>query len=493
MIFNLFIDNLPWIIAAAFHLFLIAIIIFIIMENRDAQSTFAWIMVFMLLPFIGFLIYMFFGRNWRLQSTRKKKFYAKLTEELDKMLGFIESENPNLVKDLKEGLMSDHTKIVDMLYNTNESMFTRHNTVKILQNGAVKFPALKKDLRKAKEFIHMEYFIWRDDKLTNEIKDILIDRVNNGVKVRIMFDPAGSILLLFKGKKYIKEMRDAGIKFIPFFNSMARSKLTTLNNINHRKVVVIDGHIGYTGGMNMGQEYIDGKPMYKSWRDTFIRVEGESALALHAIFAYDWMSITGKSLFKEKYFKKLNKEEYPFCPIYSLASGPTSQDSTIRQLYCSMIATAKKNVYVQSPYFVPDPTIYEALKLSARAGVDVRVMVTGVPDKKVAYWAAFAFFEDLIKSGVKIYHYNAGFIHSKTISVDKTFCTIGTTNLDLRSFMTSHETNSVIFDEKTTTELTNDFINDIKECTEMTLEDYKKMSSPVKFRNSMCKLLAPLL
>jgi cardiolipin synthase len=493
MFTGIFINDLEWFLVVAFYLFLFTTVIFIIMENRDAQSTFAWIMLFLILPFIGFLIYIFFGRNWRIQTKKKQKFVKKLKKELFKKLESIESENPRVVSELKKELMSEHKKILDILYNTKESMYTKRNKVKILQNGNKKFPQLKKDLKKATTFIHMEYFIWRDDKLTNEIKDILIDRVKNGVEVRVMFDPAGSILLLTKGRKYIKEMKEAGIDFRPFFNSMARSKLTTLNNINHRKIVVIDGKIGYTGGMNMGQEYIDGKPMYDSWRDTFVRFEGEAVLALQAIFVYDWMSITGKSLFKDKYFIKPTKKDLPFCPVYVMASGPTSEDSTIKQLYCSMIATAKKNVYVQSPYFVPDQTIYEALKLSARAGVDVRVMVTGVPDKKVAYWAAFAFFEDLLRAGVKIYHYNAGFIHSKTISVDKTFCTIGTTNLDLRSFMTSHETNSVIFDKNTARELTHDFINDIDKCSEMTLREYKKMNGFIKFRNSLCKLLAPLL
>ncbi len=475
-----------------FYIYLFSVIIFIIMENRDAQSTFSWILIFMLLPIFGFLIYIFFGRNWRVHSKKKQVFSKELTTELNTAVNPIRDKEKAIITELKETTMSDNKRLIDLLASFDESLFTHYNDVKILQNGSEKFPALEQDLKQAKKYIHMEYFIWRDDVLTNRIKDILLDRVKNGVEIRIMFDPAGSILLLMKGRKYLKELRNAGIEIVPFFNSMAHSKFTTLNNINHHKIVIIDGQIAYTGGMNMGQEYIDGKPMYESWRDTSIRIEGEAVLALQSLFVYGWKAITGTSLFKEKYFT-MPKPLQQHLPIQILASGPDSKESTIKQLFFSMITAADEKVFIQSPYFVPDATIFEALKLSALSGVDTRIMVTGVPDKKVAYWAAYSFFEELLKAGVKIYHYNAGFIHSKTISVDEKFCTIGTTNLDLRSFNTSHEVNTVIYDAQTTKELEQDFINDMKNCTELTLEEYENTKKIIKFRNSLCRLLAPLL
>ncbi len=475
-----------------FYTYLFSVIIFIIMENRDAQSTFSWILIFILLPVLGFLIYIFFGRNWRIHSKKKQLFNKELTTQLNTAINPIRDKEKIIITELKETTMSGNKRLIDLLASFDESLFTHYNDVKILQNGSEKFPALEQDLKKAKKYIHMEYFIWRDDVLTNRIKDILIDRVENGVEIRIMFDPAGSILLLMKGRKYLKELRDAGIEIVPFFNSMAHSKITTLNNIDHHKIVVIDGQIAYTGGMNMGQEYIDGKPMYESWRDTSIRIEGEAALALQALFVYGWKAITGTSLFEKKYFT-IPKPLQQRIPIQILASGPDSKESTIKQLFFSMITAADEKVFIQSPYFVPDTTIFEALKLSALSGVDTRIMVTGVPDKKTAYWAAYSFFEELLEAGVKIYHYNAGFIHSKTISVDEKFCTIGTTNLDLRSFNTSHEVNTVIYDAQTTKELEQDFINDMKNCTELTLEEYKNTKKVIKFRNSLCRLLAPLL
>lgn len=490
--FSEIITDLSWIFTILFYIYMISIIVFIIMENRDAQSTFSWILIFVLVPLFGLLIYIFFGRNWRLHSRKKKVFKEGLYDELEKTLTPILDKETSVITQLKEDRMSNHKKLIDTLHGFEEASFTQHNKLKILQNGSTKFPALEEDLKKAEKFIHMEYFIWRDDILTNKIKDILVDRVKHGVKVRIMFDPAGSSLMLIKGRAYLKELRAAGIEILPFFNSMARSKFTALNNINHHKIVVIDGQIAYTGGMNMGQEYIDGKPMYASWRDTHIRIEGEAVHSLHVLFVYNWKAITGESLFDKQYFTA-KENVTDDLPIQILASGPDSSESTIRQLFFSMIMTAQKKVYIQSPYFVPDATIFEALKLSALSGVDTRVMVTGVPDKKVAYWAAYSFFEELLQAGVKIYHYNAGFIHSKTISVDETFCTIGTTNLDLRSFTTSHEVNTVIFDADTTKELEHDFLNDLKNCTELTLKECKNIKPIIKFRNSLCRLLAPLL
>jgi cardiolipin synthase len=486
--------DLGLILTIAFYIYMTVVLIFIIMENRDAQSTFSWILVFILLPGIGLLLYVLFGRNWRVHTKKKKAFVKEIKKEEEESLKLLHKQEDNIIENLKNNAMSDNKRLVDLLGGFEESVFTKNNKVEILQNGSVKFPRLKDDLRQAKKFIHMQYFIWRDDVLTQEIKDILIEKAKSGVEVRLMFDPAGSILFMFKGRKYRQELKKVGIKMVPFYNSMARSKITTLNNINHQKIAIIDGIVGYTGGMNMGQEYIDGQPMYDSWRDTHLRVEGDAVHALQALFANSWKSITKESLFKKEYFftSRDNKISNDLA-IQIMASGPESSNSTIRQLFFSMITAANEKVYIQSPYFVPDATIFEALKLSAISGVDTRVMITGVPDKKTPYWAAFSFFEELLLAGVKIYHYEAGFIHSKTISVDDKFCTIGTTNLDLRSFTTSHEDTAVIFDKKITQQLRQDFINDLDKCKEFTLEDYNKLSKLVKFRNSVCRLTAPLL
>jgi cardiolipin synthase len=244
--------------------------------------------------------------------------------------------------------------------------------------------------------------------------------------------------------------------------------------------------------MNMGQEYIDGKPKYDRWRDTHLRIEGDAVHVLNALFVRSWKEVRKESLFDKKYFthkKKISNH----LPIQIISSGPDSEEEYLRQMCLEMIRSAKHHVYIQSPYFIPDPTIHEALKLSAMSGVDTRFMMTGVPDKKTAFWAAFSFFQSLLYSGVKIYHYKPGFLHSKAIAVDSKYCTLGTTNIDTRSFKTSHEVNAVIYDHATTKKIEKYFMQDLEDCERFTLKDYQKLKAPIRLRNSLARLLTPLL
>jgi len=487
-----FFTTFSFILTPLFYVYLAIVLIFIIMENRDASSTFSWMIVFVFFPVIGLIIYIFFGKNWRAKSNRKKDFKKNLDKEFRNAMRNFRKRETLLFEELLNKDYSKYSKFIKTIESFQESFLSRNNKIKILQNGNIKFPSLEKDLKKAKKYIHIEYFIWRDDELTNRVKDILIEKAKKGVEVRIMFDPAGSINFIFKGRAYRKELKKAGIKMVPFFNSMTRSKITALNNINHQKIVIIDGEIGYTGGMNMGQEYIDGKPNFKFWRDTHVKVSGDSVAALHSVFAYHWKEITKESLFTKKYFPKEETDKNKL-PIQIITSGPESEDSYVRQLYVAMVNNAQKNVFIQSPYFIPDPTLFEALKLSALSGVKTKVMITGNADSKIAYWAAFSYFEELLRAGVEVYHYKKGFLHSKTVSIDSKICTIGSTNIDSRSFTTSYEVNAVVFDSKTTKKLENTFGKDLGDCKKLTLNSYKKINPLVKFRNSFFRLLSPLL
>jgi len=333
----------------------------------------------------------------------------------------------------------------------------------------------------------MEYFIWRSDKLGNEIKEILIEKVKQGVEVRILCDAVGSLLI---SKNYVKELRKNGIQFHNSRNLTAFFRLSTLNYRNHRKIVAIDGEIGYTGGMNLGQEYIDGGKRFKIWRDTHLRIEGPEASHLQAIFAMSWYTTTNEKLFSQKYYNIVNRGNVA---TQITTSGPDSKWNSIKQLYLSLIATSKKYVWIQSPYFVPDLSISDALKNAALSGIDVRIMVTGVPDKKIPYWAAFTFFEELLEAGVKVYHYKKGFFHAKTINTDGELCSIGTANMDIRSFNLNYELNTLIYDERIAKKLEKDFLHDLKSCKEFTAKKYEELPKLVKARNSISRLFAPLL
>lgn len=488
------VENISIFAVFAIYIYLAVVVIFIIMENRDTSSTLAWILVFILFPIIGFFVYIFFGRNWKVVNSRKKDKIKELQEKTNSIVRQIKERQDSYISTMQDADFShDIERILRVSQKNSDSLLTMHNTVEILQNGTKKFKTLEKDLKNAKKFIHMEYFIWRDDELTRRIKDILIKKAGEGVEVRIIYDPIGSLWMTLFHRKHFRQMRQAGIVAIPFFNTLSPLRITTVNYLLHRKIVIIDGNIGYTGGMNMGQEYIDGGKSYESWRDTHLRLEGNSVLSLHASFAINWEEAYYESLFNKKYFKIHTIDEDKRVPVQVISSEPDSYWQPIKQSLFLTILAAKKYVYIQSPYFIPDATLFEALKVMALSGTKVHIMLTGVPDKKIPYWAAFTYFEELLHSGVKIYHYNAGFMHAKTICIDGQMCGVGTTNMDIRSLHLSYENNVMIYDENITKQLEKDYKNDLRQCKEFTMKDYNAVSVLAKFRNSLVRLLSPLL
>ncbi len=476
------------------YLYLVVVVVFIIMENRDTSSTLAWILVFLLFPIIGFFVYIFFGRNWKVINPHKKDRIRQIHKQTESLIKKKQQNQEDYITILKEKTTSySIERILRVSQKNSDTLITTHNEVQILQNGQQKFDKLKEDIKNAKVFIHMEYFIWRDDELTRNIADLLIKKVKNGIEVRIIYDPIGSFFTGLFHQKYFKKMRKAGIEVVPFFNALSPLRITTVNYLLHRKIVVIDGIIGYTGGMNMGQEYIDGGKKYKSWRDTHVRLHGDSVLFLHSAFAINWEEARGKSLFKDKYFPVTEFDNKKRTSVQIISSEPDSYWQPIKQSLFAIILAAKNHIYIQSPYFIPDVNLLEALKIAALVGVDVRVMIAGVPDKRIPYWAAFTYFEELLMAGVKIYHYNAGFLHAKTISIDGNVCSIGTTNMDIRSLHLSYENNVTIYNENIAKKLERDYEMDLERCSEFTMKNYKKINIFAKFRNSLVRLLSPLL
>jgi len=473
-----------------FNIYVISLLILLLLDNREPTTTLSWFLIFLIFPVVGVILYLFFGRNWRTTIFKRKKLHKQLEKSIIKVLvPLINEQNKNIKKLGSVLASSNYTKLLRLLYNNSFSVLVTSNKLEILQNGEEKFPRLFEDLRNAKEFIHLEYYQLIYDNLTKELKKILIEKAKEGVEIRIIYDTWGCFWLK---KKYIKELRNAGIQMYPHFNFLSPLKIHTLNYRLHRKLVVIDGKVGYVGGMNIGQEYIDGNKKFPGWRDTHMRLEGQSVLILEGIFAISWFNTTSERLVQNKYYPKVEKERNSTL-MQITTSGPDSEWDSIKQLYFTLITTAQDKVYIQSPYFIPDQSMSEALKTAALSGVDVRIMVTGIPDKRVPYWAAFTYFKEVLQSGVKIYHYKKGFLHAKTVNIDSNVCSIGTANMDVRSFKLSYELNTLIYDKKISTQLEKDFMNDIKSCKEFKMKDYKKMPILAKLRNSILRLFAPLL
>jgi cardiolipin synthase len=328
------------------------------------------------------------------------------------------------------------------------------------------------------------------DPFTAELKQILTEKARAGVEVRLLYDPIGSQAHV--GRRYVKEMIAAGIRMAPtspFYH------LHTISYRNHRKITVIDGAIGYTGGMNIGQEQLDGGEGFDSWRDTQVRLMGESAAVLQAVFMVDWYNAVRENLFYAKYFPTDATEPAGGdVPVQILTSGPDSQWAAIRQLYAFMIVSAQRHVYIQSPFFIPDATIAEALREVALSGVDVKVMLSARPSgNRLPDWAGNTYVEEIVESGVRVFLYEKGYLHAKTISIDSEICSIGSTNIDIRSFSINYELNAVFYSGQIAKELERDFERDLAYCSEFLPEVYRQRGAVSRFRDSVARVLSPLL
>jgi cardiolipin synthase len=355
------------------------------------------------------------------------------------------------------------------------------------------------DLARARRTIYLQYYIWADDPFTRNLKALLVERAQRGVEVRLLYDPFGSLFRLTR--RYKRALSDGGVKHAPV-SSLWR--LHTISYRNHRKIAVIDGRIGYTGGMNIGQEHIDGGPSFDRWRDTHVRIEGEGAAVLQAVFLIDWYNATREDLFAAHRFPSLGSDEWPVTaadggdadiPLQILTSGPDSEWRAIRQLYFAMIVSAQKRVLLQSPFFILDATVAEALKAAALSGVEVDVMVSdrGEGLNQAPYWAANTYLAEVAAAGVRVHLYTRGYLHAKTISIDGEVCSIGSANLDIRSFSINYELNAVIYDAGLAHELEAAFEQDRRDCRPFDLEEYRRIRALSRLRDSMARLLSPLL
>jgi cardiolipin synthase A/B len=461
--------------------------IFLLLDNRSPQSTFAWLLWFYVLPVGGVLIYLLFGRNRRAFSNERRLMRHELGAPLVGRLRQIIVSQREAVRRLKEEEESAYHRLLNLVRQNSTSALTLYNEVELLQDAAVKYPRLMEDIRQAKQSIHMQYFIWQTDTFTIELKDLLISKVKEGLQVRILFDAIGCFGTL-RGW-YMREMRAAGIEIYAYSPVW---HFHTIGYRNHRKIVVIDGRISYTGGLNIGEEHLDGGRFFDHWRDTHLRIVGEGSRILQAMFIVDWYNATGLKLEDECYLPPVDETQH-YSPLQILASGPDSQWAAIRQLYFFMIMSAQQTVYLQSPFFILDETIAEALEAAALSGVQVNVMITGRNFPNMAAdWAANTYAQAMSRAGVSVYLYQDGYLHSKTLSIDGEICSVGSANLDIRSFSINYELNAVSYDGPLAKQLEADFQRDLENCTLFSWREYSKRSVLVRLRDSLARLLSPL-
>ena len=458
------------------------------MENRTPQSTFAWLLLLIVFPIGGLVIYGMFGRSWRAFS--RGKVLTKLlkgSELADRSARLIEQQHEK-IEALAQGPHGDFARLATMLWASSGSPLTLANRLEILQNASEKYPRLVEDLGAAKESIHLLYYEWASDAFTEEVGRLLGEKVKQGVEVRILYDPVGSFWML--SSAHVRWMRSMGIRMHPF---SPMYQLHTLSYRNHRKIAVIDGRIAYSGGLNMTEKHLTGPDGFSGWRDTHTRVTGEAPLVLQAVFATMWHNTTGENIFQDEYFPEFD-ERGPHLPIQVVSAGPDSEWKAIRQSYLAMIGLARHHVYLQSPFLILDDSLSETLKSAALSGIDVQIMIAPRGGEwSPAYRAGMTYAADMARAGVAVLMYQGEYFHSKTACVDSAICSIGSANMDIRSFAINYETNLVIYEAGVTEELEADFRRDREKCVPFSVADYKSRPIASRFVDSTMRLCSPLI
>ncbi len=479
-----FLQAWPSWLALILALYWLGVAIVVLTDEREPTETLAWLLVLYALPGIGLLFYVLFGRNWK-KRTLRSPLLPVLREMATPTLERVRGRYGAQAEALAWAEGSTFTHVMNLIAETEGAVAMPAYDVELLINGDVKFAALKRDLAAAKETIHLHYFIWEHDKLTAELTEILMERLAAGVEVRMLNDFAGN--LLYK-KDELKRMRAAGAQILEDVIDPRQ-----INYRNHRKIVVIDGVLGYTGGINVGQEYIDGAPKYPAWRDSHCRFYGPAVADLQRLFAVRWYVRTKEDLFNERYFPV----EYPETGRRTLtqivSTGVDVPWDPARRAHMVGMAAAEERIWIQSPYLVPTPDILSSMIDAALSGLDVRFMMTGWPDKKIAYNAAESYFRQLVEAGVKVYRYKRGFMHAKTMTIDGRVAVIGTMNFDIRSLALHKELMAWFYDEELAVEHEKVFLADMEECELITLEEIDSWTAGRRLRNSGARLASNLL
>jgi cardiolipin synthase len=460
---------------------LIAIVLVIFFQNKEPTTRFAWIVLLIFLPLAGFFLYMLFGHNY---SRRERLRYSdKLLEELNSY--FREQVERTERMDFAN---KRFVQLARMNMVNDQARLSQNNKVEIFTRGEDKFTRLMQDIREAREYIHLLYFIFRTDELGRAIIELLTEKARQGVEVKVVFDDLGSVRT---SRSAWRELRRAGGKvhhYSPLLNIFAT------NYRNHTKLAVMDGRIGYIGGMNIGQEYIRGRKKLTPWRDTHLRVEGTAAGSMNTIFLLDYAYASGKADHVDdlnRFFKPAESFDGN-TSMQILTSSPRPGKYHIHNAYAKMIAAAERHLFIHTPYLIPDRTIMETLVNAAASGVDVRIMLPGIPDKAFVYYASLYYARKLFKQGVKIYFYN-GFLHSKMVLVDGQVLSIGSANMDIRSLYLSYEANVCIYDRKLAEEQREQFEKDIQNCRLVREDYFNSLPLPVRMLMPVSQLFSPLL
>lgn len=460
-------------------------------RKRSVATSWAWLIILLIFPILGFILYGFIGRG----LSQENLFAINNQNHIG--LNKVNKMIPRVPKSTGSTDTSKEAKILIDYFNfKHDSPFSKNNKISFYTDGEKKFEALFKDIEQAQETVNVEYYSFMNDDLGNKFLNLLIKKAREGVKVRLIYDPWGSP---GASKTWFKPLTDLGGEVVAFITSQNMIKKYRMNYHLHRKIVVIDGRISWTGGFNVGDQYVSKSKKFGYWRDTHLRIVGSASLLLQERFVMDWnASITDKNQtisFNEKLFPKIEENQLTEDDVATqiVSDGPDTSTPYLRNGMIRMMMMARKTLWIQTPYLVPDDPMIATWVIAAHSGVDVRIMIPSMPDHPFIYRATQWYANYLLREGIKIYVYDNGFIHAKTVMVDDRFAAVGSMNQDFRSYSLNFETDAVFYDKNITRELNQIFEKDLAKCTELTLEITDNWSRYLRFKQAFSRLLSPIL
>ncbi|WP_019636037.1 cardiolipin synthase [Paenibacillus fonticola] len=466
--------------------FIFQIATILVLEFRNPSKAVAWMFILFLFPVVGFILYYFVAQEYKKRRKlrrRGSKLFQQIRARLWRQAVIVE-----MADEMSNPEFRNHERLFGLLKHISESPITGCNETKVLTDGEETFTAMLAAMECAQDHIHLESYIFRADGIGHQFKKVMLQKAQEGVKVRLICDGLGSYHLK---SSFVRDLQEGGVEVYFFLPPLIATFDRRVNYRNHRKILVVDGRHGFVGGLNIGDDYLGMDAKMGYWRDTHLQVSGDAVYFLQNAFLGDWRLASGQRINEPELYPQhacQGKEQ-----VQVLTSGPDQHWDAIQEMCFGAIAVANRRIWITSPYFIPDPSIYNAIKTAAVSGVEVKIIIPDESDSRVVKLGSLSYVEELLESGVKFYQYQKGFVHAKVLIVDDLLATVGTANMDMRSFFCNFEMTAVLFDAAPISRLCKDFLNDLAESKEIELSVFSRRSRLQKGLELLCRLLSPLL
>lgn len=474
-------------------LFLVCIQIaaIVILEFRRPSNAIAWIVIVYIFPLIGLILYYFIAQRFNhkrvVRDSKHKRFVGDERTSQAQTTDMCMQEK-GLFRQVDEEM--GYARLVSLLDKLPVSRAFSNNKVAIMADASDVYDAMLEAMERAQDHIHVQFYTIRDDRIGKRFQEVWKRKASEGVKVRVLYDGVGSWRL---GRRYIDELQRAQVEtacFLPPFIAFLDKRI---NYRNHRKLVIVDGEIGYVGGLNIGDEYLGENQKLGYWRDTHMQIQGDAVHEMQRIFIADWHLGSGKVIQSPMLFPELTTKKLGDDRVQLVTSGPDTLYEPILEVAFTAINIARERIWLTTPYFIPDSSLFMALKTAAVCGVEVKLMIPATPDSKLVYYASQSYLKELLQAGVQVYRYERGFLHAKTMLIDHVLASVGTANLDMRSLHDNFEMNALLSDAEHIEKLEQQFLMDIKDCSQLSLSRFERRSPVQRGMEAAARLLSPLL